>query len=78
MWYWVIPKKATSSYQNALKYEPDNLVFYYHLIDLNKEILNLNLKNKTARIINDSNCTKKKSRLRQFFIIQICAKRQEL
>ena len=52
-------QKAASSYQNALKYEPDNLVFYYHLIDLNKEILNLNLKNKIARIINDSNCTKK-------------------
>ena len=52
-------QKAISSYQNALKYEPDNLVFYYHLIDLNKEILNLNLKNKIDRIINDSNCTKK-------------------
>ena len=52
-------KKAISSYQDALKHEPDNLVYYYHLVDLKKEILDLNLRNKIERIINDKNCTKK-------------------
>ena len=52
-------QKAISAYQNALKYEADNLVYYYHLIDLKKEILDLDLRNKICRIINDSNCTKK-------------------
>ena len=42
-----------------MKYEADNLVYYYHLIDLKKEILDLDLRNKICRIINDSNCTKK-------------------
>ena len=51
-------KKAVSSYQDALKYEPENLVYFYHLVDLKKETLNLNLKNKIDRIINDDNCTK--------------------
>ena len=51
-------QKAISSYENALKYEPENLVYYYHLIDLKKEILDLKLKNKINRILNDSNCTK--------------------
>ena len=52
-------QKAISAYQNALKYEQDNLVYYYNLIDLKKEILDLDLRNKICRIINDSNCTKK-------------------
>ena len=51
-------KKAIDSYQVALKHEPKNLFYYYHLVDLNKEILNLKLKNKINRILDDSNCTK--------------------
>ena len=51
-------KKAIDSYQVALKYEPENLDYYYHLVDLNKEILDLKLKNKINRILDDSNCTK--------------------
>ena len=51
-------KKAIDSYQVALKYEPENLVYYYHLVDLNKEILDLKLKNKIDRILYDRNCTK--------------------
>ena len=42
-------QKAINSYQEALKYEPENLQHYYDLISLNKEILNLNLKNKIDR-----------------------------
>jgi len=51
-------QKAINSYQEALKYEPENLQHYYDLISLNKEILNLNLKNKINEIIKNKNCTK--------------------
>ena len=51
-------QKATNSYQEALKYEPENLQHYYDLISLNKEILNLNLKNKINETIKNKNCTK--------------------
>ena len=52
-------QRAISSYQSALKYEPENLFYYYHLVDLKNEILDLNLRNKINRILNDNNCTKK-------------------
>ena len=51
-------QKAINSYQEALKYEPENLQHYYDLISLNKEILDLNLKNKINEIIKNKNCTK--------------------
>ena len=51
-------QKAISSYQDALKYEPENLEYYYHLIDLKKEILDSNLKNKIDSILSNSKCTK--------------------
>jgi len=51
-------QRAISSYQDALKCEPENLVYYYHLIELKDEILDLKLRNKIDRILNDSNCTK--------------------
>ena len=49
---------AIGSYKDALKYEPENLVYYYHLIELKHEILDLKLRNKIDRILNDRNCTK--------------------
>ena len=52
-------QRAIRSYQSALKYEPENLFYYYHLVDLKNEILDLNLRNKINRILNDNNCTKK-------------------
>ena len=51
-------QRAISSYQDALKYEPENLVYYYHLIELKNEILDLKLRNKIDKILNESNCTK--------------------
>ena len=51
-------QKAISSYEDALKCEPENLFYYYHLIELKKETLDLKLKNKIDRILNDSKCTK--------------------
>ena len=50
-------QKAINSYREALKYEPENLQHYYDLISLNKEILNLNLKNRINKIIENKKCT---------------------
>ena len=44
-------EKAISSYQMAVKYEPENLAHYYYLSDLKKDILDSNLKNKIYEII---------------------------
>jgi len=52
-------KKAINSYKLAVKYEPKNLVHIYNLSDLNKEILNLNLKSKINQIMKKSSSSKK-------------------
>ena len=52
-------QKAISSYQMAVRYKPENLVYLYHLSELDEEILNSNLKNKIHEIIERSNTTKR-------------------
>ena len=52
-------QKAISSYQMAVKYEPENLTYLYHLNRLDEKILHSNLKNKIYEIIERSNSTKK-------------------
>jgi len=44
-------QKSTNSYLEALKYEPENLFYYFHLVDLNKEVLDQNLKNKVIKVL---------------------------
>jgi Tfp pilus assembly protein PilF len=51
--------KAIDSYEEALKHEPENFVYYYHLSTLKKEILNLDLKKKLTKVINNSFAEKK-------------------
>ena len=38
-------KEAINFYQLAIKHEPENLFYYYSLSDLDKDILDENLKN---------------------------------
>ena len=52
-------QKAINYYQEALKHEPENLFYYYHLNDVNNEILNLNLKKKINKIMKKNKTTKK-------------------
>ena len=52
-------QKAIISYEKAVRYKPENLVYLYHLSDLDEKILNSNLKNKIYEIIEKNNSTKK-------------------
>ena len=48
-------KEAAISHNNAIKYEPENLMHYFYLSDLDQNILNSKLKEKSKKIINDNN-----------------------
>jgi len=50
--------KAIASHEMAIKYEPENLINYFYLSELKKDILNPNLKNKIEKLIKNSNSTK--------------------
>jgi len=52
-------QKAISFYQMAVKYQPENLAYLYHLSRLDEKILHSNLKNKIYKIIEKNNSTKK-------------------
>ena len=52
-------EKAIKSHQMAIKYEPENLTHYYFLSELKKDILNLPLKRKIAKIIANKTSTKR-------------------
>ena len=52
-------KKAIEYYENAIKLEPENLLHYYNLYNLKKEILNLDLKKKINKILENKESTKK-------------------
>ena len=52
-------QKAIGFYQMAVKYEPENLTYLYHLNRLDEKILHSNLKNKIYKIIEKNNSTKK-------------------
>ena len=43
-------QKAKSYYEMAVKYNPENLVYLFHLSELDQKILNSNLKNKIFEI----------------------------
>lgn len=49
---------AIQSYEKAIKYEPENLVNYFYLSNLKKDILNDDLKNKVEKIIEKKNTPK--------------------
>ena len=50
--------KAIESHEMTIKYEPENLINYFYLSELKKDILNPNLKNKIEKLIKNSNSTK--------------------
>jgi len=60
--------KAIESYSEALKFDQDNLVYYYHLTNLKKEILNSTLKEKIGKILATENCTKKNKAYGNFLL----------
>jgi len=49
--------KAIGCYQNAVKQEPENLNNYYYLSNLQKEILDLNLKKRIENILKEKKST---------------------
>ena len=58
--------KAISSHELGIKYEPKNLVHYYYLIELKKDILNSDLKNKIKKILDDESSTVRNIRNRAY------------
>ena len=48
-------KKAIDSHQMVIKLEPENLLHYFYLSELNKNFLDLKLKNKIEKILNSIN-----------------------
>jgi len=50
--------KAIESHEMAIKCEPDNLIHYFYLSELKKNILDTNLKNKIEKIIKNKNSNK--------------------
>ena len=48
-------EKAINSHQMAIKLEPENLLHCFYLSELNKNFLDLKLKHKTEKILNNSN-----------------------
>ena len=48
-------KKAIDSHQLVIKLEPENLLHYFYLSELNKNFLDLKLKNKIEKILNSIN-----------------------
>jgi hypothetical protein len=55
-------------YTKATKYEKENLIHYYHLTDLNNDILNEKLKEKITKQMLSKNCTKKNLAYGNFLI----------
>ena len=51
-------EEAILAHKNAIKHEPENLMHYFYLYDLDKNILDIKLKNKIEEIINDTKITK--------------------
>jgi len=47
-------KKSIIAYDNAIKYNSNNLIYVYILSELKSEILNLDLKNKILKILNNN------------------------
>ena len=52
-------KEAIKSHEMAVKYEPENLVNYFYLSELKKELLDSNLKNKIKEIIKSKKISKR-------------------
>ena len=51
--------EATKEHEEAIKHEPDNLVNYFYLSELKKDILNENLKSKIDKIMKKDNLSKR-------------------
>ena len=67
-------KKAINNYKMAVKYKPENLVYLYHLNELDEKILNANLKNKIYQIIESSNTNKKNIAYANFLLSRYALK----
>ena len=51
-------QKAIYAYKKAAEFEPENLIHYYHLVALDNEMLDLNLKDKVIEIMHRKVCSK--------------------
>ena len=47
--------KAISSHESGIKYEPENLIHYYYLSELKKDVLNSEIKSKIKKILAKEN-----------------------
>ena len=52
-------QKAIYEYKKAAEFEPENLIHYYHIIALDKKMLNLDLINKVNEIMDKKACSKR-------------------
>ena len=60
--------KAISSHESGIKYEPENLVHYYYLSELKKDILNSETKNKIKKILGKENPTPRNKAYENFLL----------
>jgi len=60
--------KAIEYYNKAIKFEPENLTYYYHLNDLDNKFLNLEFTKKIKKIIKSNNSTKKNNAFGNFLL----------
>ena len=60
--------ESIKSHETAIKYEPENLVHYYYLSELKREILDDNLKNKIQKTLENKNCTKNNAAYGNFLL----------
>ena len=61
-------KKAIKSHEAAIKYEPNNSIHYYYLSELQKDILDSNLKSKVEKIIENKNSSKSNTAYGNFLL----------
>ena len=64
-------QKAKDSYEKAVKYEPENLIYLFDLSQLKKEILDFDLRNKIFEIIESKNSTKENIAYGNFLLSKI-------
>ena len=69
-------KEAEIAYKNSLKYDSNNLIAFYDLSGLNKKILNLNLKNKIIKIIDNKSSSKKNISYGNFLLSKLELKKK--
>ena len=70
-------QKAIYSYKKAAEFEPENLIHYYHLVALDNEMLDLNLKDRVNEIMRRKVCSKRNLAYGNFLISKYELKKKD-